>query len=155
MNSHCRPSDVLRRRGFSMIELLILIVMVGVVGGMSTGKFHSIIVQQRVLRAAAVVRTDVEAAFALASRNRRPIRVSWDATNLQLVVTDRAGALFFRRAGLGQDPYSLPPGSVTFSRSALEVYPNGLANDTLLITLSANGVTKKVWISRAGMVQSR
>ena len=44
---------------------------------------------------------------------------------------------------------------MTFSLSPYEVYPNGLAVDTLLITISKNGLTKKVWVSRAGMVQLR
>jgi hypothetical protein len=72
-------------------------------------------------------------------------------------VTDRSAATTFRRASLGQDPYGLPAGSVTFSRDTLEVYPDGLANDTLLITLSVSsaGQAKRVWVSRAGLVQQR
>jgi prepilin-type N-terminal cleavage/methylation domain-containing protein len=142
------------RRGFTILELLIVMMIACLVGGLSLGKIHNIMNQQRIIRAASVARTNIELAFALAARNRKPVRVSWDATNLQLDVTDRAGTTVFRRAGFGQ-PYGLPANSVTFSRTALEVYPDGLANDTLLITLSANNVTKTVRVSRAGLVRTQ
>lgn len=138
-----------------MLELITVLVIVGLIASMSVGRIHDIMLQQRVYRAATAVRTNVEAAWSIAARNSRPVRVTWDASTLQLDVTDRLGTTYYRKAGLGQDPYGLTSSAVTFSRSPLEVYPNGLANDTLLITLSMSGVTKKIWISRAGQVVNR
>jgi Tfp pilus assembly protein FimT len=138
-----------------LLELITVLVLVGVLASISTGKMREVMTQQRLYRASNIVQTNVEAAWALAARNRRPIQISWDARNRQMRVTDRGAATTFRRASLGQDPYGLPSGSVTFSKDTLEVYPNGLANDELLITLSAAGQTRKVWVSRAGLVQQR
>jgi prepilin-type N-terminal cleavage/methylation domain-containing protein len=143
------------RRGFSLFEVITVLVLIGVLTSISIGKMRDVMTQQRLYRASNIVQTNVEAAWALAARNRRPIRISWDAVNRQMRVTDRGATTTFRRASLGQDPYGLPPGSVTFSKDTLEVYPNGLANDTLLITLSTTGLAKKVWVSRAGLVQQR
>jgi prepilin-type N-terminal cleavage/methylation domain-containing protein len=153
--SKSRAPGLTRRAGFTLLELLVVMVIVGVISTVSVGKIHDVMIQQRVYRAASVVQTNVEAAWSIAARNSRPIRIAWDATNLQLDVTDRAGTTVYRRAGLGTNPYGLASGSVTFSRSPVEVYPNGLANDTLLITMSMSGVTKKIWVSRAGQVQQR
>lgn len=136
-----------------MLELLTVMVIVGLVSAISAGRIHDVMVQQRLTRASNVIQTNAEAAFSIAARNRRPIRITWDSTRMQLDITDRGGTTFFRRVGLGRDPYGLPPGTVKFSRSPLEVYPNGLANDTLLITLSTNSVTKKILVSRAGLVR--
>jgi prepilin-type N-terminal cleavage/methylation domain-containing protein len=143
------------RAGFTMLELLTVMVIVGLLGAMSAGRIHDIMIQQRVYRAATVVQTNVQSAWAIAGRNSRPVRIAWDASKLQLDVTDRAGTTFYRRAGLGRDPYGLASGAVSFSRTPVEVYPNGLANDTLLITISQEGVTKRIWVSRAGQVQIR
>jgi Tfp pilus assembly protein FimT len=138
-----------------LLELITVLVLVGVLTSVSFGKMRDVMTQQRLYRASNIVQTNVEAAWALAARNRRPVQISWDAVNRQMRVTDRGARTTFRRASLGQDPYGLPPGSVTFSKDTLEIYPNGLANDTLLITLSSTGQTKKVWVSRAGLVQQR
>ena len=147
-----RTNAALRaRRGFTVLELLIVMMIAVMIGGLSLGRIHNIMNQQRVNRAMASVRTNVELAFAMAERNRVPVRVSWDATNLQLDVTDRAGTTVFRRADLGQT-YGLPSGSVTFSPSVLEVYPNGLANGSLVVAFSANNLVRSVTVSRAGMI---
>jgi len=111
--------------------------------------------QQRLYRASNNVQTNVEAAWALAARNRKPIRISWDSTNRQMKITDRAGTNTFRRTSFGQDPYGLTAGTIRFSTPMVELFPDGLATDTLLITLSNFGVTKKVWVSRAGLVQQK
>jgi Tfp pilus assembly protein FimT len=138
-----------------MFEMITVLVLIGILASISIGKMRDVMTQQRLYRASNIVQTNVEAAWALAVRNRRPIQISWNAANRQMRVTDRGATTTFLRASLGQDPYGLPPGSVTFSKDTLEVYPNGLANDTLLITLSSTGQTKKVWVSHAGLVQQR
>lgn len=140
-----------RKTGFSLLELLIVLMIVGIITALSGGRVHAIIVQQRVNRAANSVQSDLEAAFAIANRNRRPIRISWDASKLQLDVTDRAGTVYYRRTPLGKD-YSFTSSNVSVSRSPIEIFPNGLANDTLLIQLSMESNVKKIRMSRAGMV---
>lgn len=144
--------DLRARRGFTILELLIVMMMACLVGGLSLGRIHNIMNQQRMSRAVSSVRTNVELAFAMAERDRKPVRISWDATNLQLDVTDRAGTTVFRRAGLGTT-YGLPANSVAFSPSVLEVYPNGLANGALQVTFTANNNIRKLFVNRAGMVR--
>src|SRR5205085_2037663 len=117
------------------------------------GRIHDLIIQQRVARAATAVQNDLEAAFAIAGRNRHPVRIVWDSTARQLGLTDRAGTTAYRHTGLGKDPYGLTGNGVSFSRSPVEVYPNGLANDTLIITFTAPNITRRVRMSRSGLVQ--
>ncbi len=153
MNYKIRTPPSAPRAGFTILELLVVMVVVGIISTISAGRIHDLLIQQRMTRAANVIQTNAEAAFAIAVRNRRPIEISWTSSTMQMQVTDRTGATAYRKVSLGRDPYGLTAGNVTFSRSPLEVYPNGLANDTLLITFSNSGVTKKVYVSRAGMVQ--
>jgi prepilin-type N-terminal cleavage/methylation domain-containing protein len=155
MTSSVFTRRVRLRRGFSILELITALVIIGVLASVSAGKVRDVMTQQRLYRASNNVQTNVEAAWALAARNRKPIRISWDSTNRQMKITDRAGTNTFRRTSFGQDPYGLMAGSIRFSTPMVEVFPDGLATDTLLITLSNFGVTKKVWVSRAGLVQQK
>jgi prepilin-type N-terminal cleavage/methylation domain-containing protein len=141
------------RPGFTMIELVLVIVIGGVVTGMALPRVRDLMAQQRVARAATAIQNDLEAAYAISSRNRRPIRIAWDAANMQMVVTDRLGTTFYRKTSLGTDAYGLRSASVAFSRSPLEIYPNGLANDTLTIALTGTNTSKRVRMTRAGMVR--
>ena len=72
---------------------------------------------------------------------------------MQLSVTDRPGTDTLRHTQLGRDAYGLSASAVTVSSSPVEVFPNGIANNTLTITLSMEHITKQVIMSRAGMVQ--
>ena len=141
------------RRGFSMIEVMLVLSMLGIIASVSLGKLHDVMVQQRVLKAASAVQNTVENAFAIATRNRRPISISWDAARMQLSITDQAGTTKFRSLSLGSDAYSLPAGAVTLTENPIAVYPNGLAADSFSVTLTAPNISKRVWVSRAGLVK--
>jgi hypothetical protein len=98
------------------------------------------------------MQNDLEAAFAIAVRNRRPIRISWNYTTQQMSVTDRAGSTVFRHTDLGMASFGLRSSDVSCSTSLVEVYPDGLASDTMTVTISRSGATKLVRMSRAGLV---
>jgi type II secretion system protein H len=147
-NSHPRR----RRSGFSLIELMVVLVIVGITSSITAGKIQQLMVQNRIQRAATSVQYDMEAAFAIAVRNRRPMRISWNSATQQMAVTDRAGTTVFRHTNLTMGSYGLRSSGVSFSASPIEVYPDGLASDTLTITISSTSLTKTVRMSRAGMV---
>ena len=148
------PPPMLRPRpGFSLLELVIVMVLAGIISGLSFGKITNLIAQQRVAKAAAAITNDLQQAFAIAGRNRRPVRIVIDTAKMQINITDRAQTTNFRRTSLGST-YNLRAANVSFYPSTpVEVYPNGLASDTLSITLSANGSTRRLRVTRAGMVQ--
>lgn len=139
------------RRGFTIIEMLAVMLIVGIVGMMSLGKIRALMVHSRLRNASISIQNDVETAFTLATRNRRPIRIYWSSDNKQMRIADRNGTIY-RKLNLGAT-YGLTTSNVTFSRSPVEVYPDGLAQDTLLITLQRYGDTSKVWMSTGGIVK--
>lgn len=141
------------RSGFTIFELITVLTIAGITAALSAGRFHAVMMQQRVARAATTVQGNLEAAFAIAARNRVPIRIVWNASTMQMGVTDRAGSIYFRKTAFGKDDFGLLPGAVSFTNNPLEVYPNGLAADTLAITISAEGNQRTIVMSRAGMVQ--
>ena len=141
------------RRGFSLLELLTVFVIVGVIAGLGIGKVGVYMAQQRVVKAAASVTNDLQQAFAIAGRVRRPVRIVIDTARMQLSITDRAQSTVMRQVSLGS-AYGLKSSNVSFYPSGpLDIYPNGLASDTLSITLRNQGYSRYIRVSRAGMVQ--
>jgi Tfp pilus assembly protein FimT len=138
-----------------MLELMVVLVTAGILSGLSMGKIADVIAQQRVTKAAAAITNDLQQAFAIAGRNRRPVRIVIDTAKMQLNITDRGQTTSFRRISL-REVYNLRAANVRFYPSTpIEVFPNGLSSDTLSITLSANGSTRRLRVTRAGMVQIR
>ena len=150
--SNSAPIHRVRRAGFTILEVMVALVIVGITSSITVGKMHQLMIQNRIQRAATTMQNDLEAAFAIAVRNRRPISISWNSSKQQMQVTDRAGTTAFRKTNLGMGSFGLRPQDVSFSRTGLEVYPDGLANDTLTITIRRNGNIKLVRMSRAGLV---
>ena len=143
------------RSGFSLIEMMVVFVIAGVLIGLSAGRISAYVTQQRVVMAAAAMQNDLQQAFAIAGRNRQPIRIVLDTTQMTLSITDRSGAMVFRHVTFGKQ-YTLNSSNVSYYPAApYEIYPNGLASDTMSITLSAKGYARNIKVSRAGMVQVR
>jgi len=67
-------------------------------------------------------------------------------------VTDRAQSTTYRSTPFGSR-YNLKSSDVSYYPSVLEVYPNGFASDTMLITLTSNGYTQRVRVTKGGTVQ--
>jgi Tfp pilus assembly protein FimT len=135
------------------MELLIVMLIMGVMAQLSMGRVHALLNQQRVVHAATAIQNDLEAAFQIAARNRKPVQIKWDSTMQQFIIGDRSGSMFYRKTNLGLQAYGFRPGAVTVSQSPLQIYPNGLAADTLVITINSQGVKKTIKMSRAGLVQ--
>jgi prepilin-type N-terminal cleavage/methylation domain-containing protein len=140
------------RPGVTLLELMVVVVIMGAVGAMSAGRVHALIIHQRITRAASAVQNNLEAAFAVSSRNRRPVRIAWDASTAQLQVTDRAGTKTYSHTNLGRDPYGLGASAISVSRSPVDVFPSGLANDELVVTITLENLIRRVRMSRAGMI---
>ena len=145
------------RRGFSILEMLVVVVLVGIVMSVAGVRVSGMLTQQRVIRAASTIQTDMEKAFAVAARNRTPMKLVYTTTDGVLVfrLTDRAGTAEYGRTDFRQ--LGLIPADITASSSEVTVFPNGFASDTLSFTISVtkNGMTttRRVRMSRAGMVK--
>ena len=144
------------RRGFTLLELLVVLVLAGVVASLSMGRFASILAHERVAKAAVGLATDVQQAFAITGRVRRPVRVRVDTSTMQLLITDRSTTTVYRQTPFGSR-YNLKSSNVRIYPSATtyEIYPNGFASDSMVITLTASGSQRSIKVSKSGMVQVR
>src|SRR4051812_11185759 len=125
-----RAAGLRARPAFSILEMLVTVILVTIlmsVAGVRVAQMRS---QQRVVRAASVIQTDLELAFALAQRNRTPTQINWTSSSYVLRIMDRTGATEFKRSNLKDSSIGLSTGDCTVSSSSVTVFPNGFASDT-------------------------
>ena len=142
------------RRAFSMLELLVVISMIGVMSMMAFGRTTSMLAGWRVSRAAQAYGEELQSAFAIVGRDRKPVRITFVQSSMELKITNRAGTVTYRRRGFGPGTeYKLEAANITPSTTTLEVFPPGLAADSLSIVISRNGKFRRVRMLRGGLVQ--
>ncbi|HEX5817971.1 MAG TPA: prepilin-type N-terminal cleavage/methylation domain-containing protein [Gemmatimonadales bacterium] len=141
------------RRGFTMIELALTVVVVGILATMAVAKVGSTISRSKVDRAASIVAADLENAFSTGGRLRQPLILSCDCPNriyrLNDVLND--GALRLER-GLGAGtPYTVT--SMTFTPATVTILPPGRLSAALEVDITVDGKTRRITMSSAGFVR--
>jgi prepilin-type N-terminal cleavage/methylation domain-containing protein len=148
------PLKWLPGRGFTLIEIAVAMVLIGIAAALAIPRITTITNENKIQRATQALQLEVQQAFALAGRNRNPVKVQWNSGSMQLQITNLAGTIVYRRAGLGTGAgYGLTSKEVTVTPATLTVFPNGLAADSLVIALKRNGYAKTLRVSRSGMVR--
>src|SRR5512141_538334 len=129
-----RRSRNSRRSGFSMLEMLIVLIIIGILAGIAIPKIGRTIQHERVNRAAQVLVQDLQNGFALAGRQRAPVRLTFTPATESYVFTDRAtGTVLQRRLMSTGSEYSLT--SMQASNTTVDVLPNGIGSTSFTVTL--------------------
>ena len=141
-----------------MIEMLVVFIVFGVSAMIAIRSVGDTLRRDRVSKAAAILSTDLEQAFALAARQRTPIRLRMVDSVQLFTVRDRTDTTVrYRRRSFGSgSEYSLD--YMLSSKDSIDVMPNGLASDTLNITLGVTTTggaryTKSIRATRGGLVR--
>lgn len=140
------------RDGFTLLELLIVLIIVGIAAGVAIPQVGRMLAQTRVQRAASVVAADLKLAHSLAGRQRQPVRIVVDAAAQVLRVrNDATTAVYSERYFHSGGEY--PVDSFATTDASVVVYPNGLSDGQLIITLGAAGRSRQILMTRAGQVR--
>lgn len=136
-----------------MIEALIVVILLGVIGSMAVPSIARSMTTTRVDRAALTVAGDVEAAFALAARSRKPVVLDVDSINRRIVIRDRAtnNVLQQRSYSLTESDYGLT--RLAPSPAVITIFPNGLASSAFTIYTFANQSLRAVRVRRTGQIR--
>jgi prepilin-type N-terminal cleavage/methylation domain-containing protein len=139
-------------RGLSLIEVLIVVSLLGALSAFGLPTVNKTIRQRRVIAASVAVSRDVETAFSLAARQRRPVRLSFDASSGEMRVTDRAATTVYRRRPLLlTSEYKLD--AVAMSPDPVEVFPNGVSSAGFTVTLTNGSFSRQVVVARTGLTR--
>ena len=141
------------RRGFTMIELALALVVIGILAAMGMAKIGTTISRSKVDRAASIVAADLENAFSTGGRLRQPLVISCDCANRIYRVNDQlnGGALRLERR-LGLDtPFTVD--SMTFTPATVTFLPPGRLSQQLQVEVTVAGKTRRIEMSSAGFVR--
>ena len=136
------------RLGFTLVEMAVAIVVASLLGIIAQQQVGPMIQRTQVNRATAVVAADLETAFSMAARQRRPIRISC-CTGVGYTLTDRAGGTVRLQRSLID--YGVT--TVSFSTTPVDVFPSGVASWADTVTIGGAGNTRRIVMTSAGLVR--
>lgn len=146
-HTEIRPNP---RRGFSLIEMLIVVVVMGILVTISAGAIGRQIARDRVMRSANVVQALVEEASQLAVRRNTPVDIVLSGDALQIVARD-AGAVIKQRS-FGPDN-DLRATIAISPATGITIFPNGRSDAALQVRVSGSGLTQVVSRTTTGIVR--
>jgi type II secretory pathway pseudopilin PulG len=145
---------MLGRSGFTMIELALTFTIIAIMAGMIAPRFVSVMRATQVSRTAAIVASDLEQAFTLAGRYRRPMRISCTCNTRTYTIADRTGGTVRLTRRLSDEDlgtmtlaFEVPVGGT------VDVFPSGVSTALLRVRITSGNSTKAVTLSTAGHVR--
>ena len=138
------------RSGFSLIELMVVVSLVGILVAISANSMGQQIARDRVLRSANVAQGMLSEATALAVRRRAPVTVTLSGTSLR--IRDRATSTVLKQRNFGPT-FDLRATLVMSPAGGITIFPSGRANAAISITLSGSGASTVVSRTATGIVR--
>ena len=141
------------RSGFSVIELIAIVAILGIMASVAGPAMSRIVRHQRTDRAATIFTSDLQNAFAVAARQRMPVRIQADNVNRSYQFVDRTTGTVLRIRTFYGDTSEYKLSALTFNPATLDVFPSGVSSAPLTISLANGDYTKQITASTAGFVR--
>ena len=141
------------RLGFSMVELIAVASIIAVMALVSGPAMSRIVRHNRANRAATIITSDLQNAFAVAARQRQPVRIQADETTKSYQFIDRkTGAVLRIRTFYGDtSEYRLT--KLKFTPATTDVYPSGVSSGPITIDLANGDYARRITASSAGFIR--
>jgi len=141
------------RGGFSLFEMLIVVAILGIMATMVGPAMSRIVRHNRVNRAATVIASDLQNAFAVAARQREPVRIQADAATRSYQFIDRKSGAVLRIRTFYGDTSEYRLTKLEFSPTTIDVFPSGVSSAAVTIDLANGDYTKQIKASTAGFIR--
>lgn len=140
------------RAGFTLVEALIAIVILGILVGAVAPVVSRRISHSRVNDAAHLLAADLETALSLAGRQRSPVRITVDPAQRTVLITDRGtGNVITRRSYGPASEFKVE--TLTASPASVDLLPQGMATSAATLMVGIGSYSRQVTLSRAGLVR--
>jgi type II secretory pathway pseudopilin PulG len=142
-------------RGFTMVEMAFVFAIVGIMALMVMPRIQRVLQASQVSRAAATVATDLERAFTLAGRYRKPMRLACVCGSGTYTVADRTGGTV-RLARNLVNGGELGTMTLTFSETPVDIFPSGvvsIAGPPFVVRVTSGLSTRGITMTTAGQVR--
>jgi type II secretion system protein H len=139
--------------GFTIMEMLVVVAILGILATIMAPAISRITRHQRVNRAAMVITADLQNAFAVAARQREPVRIQADAPSRSYQFIDRKTGNVLRIRTFYGDTSEYKLSTLVFTPSTIDVFPSGTSSDFLTIDLANGDYTKQITASTAGFIR--
>jgi type II secretory pathway pseudopilin PulG len=149
------PRGIHSRLGFTMVEMAFVFVLIGLMTAMAMPKMRRTIQASQVNRSASIIAGDMEQAFTLAARFRKPMRLTCACgVGGTYTLADLTGGTVRLTRRLGQDA---DLGTVTLAftpaGTPIDIFPSGVSTAALTVRITSGTSTKAVSLSTAGIVR--
>lgn len=141
------------RDGFTLTELLVVLILMGIAGGFAAIQIGKGMAQTRAQRASGMIATDLKLAHSLAARSRNPIRISVDTAGKVFRVVDHAAATVYSERHFGPEGDVPVQYMLATPDTFVIVYPNGFADKGVSITIRAGDNRRTVSMTRPGQIR--
>ena len=141
------------RLGFSMIEIIAIVAILGIMASVAGPAMSRIVRHNRVNRATTVITSDLQNAFAVAARQREPVRIQADATTRSYQFVDRKTGAVLRIRTFYGDTSEYRLNTLVFAPATVDVFPNGVSSAPLTVDLANGDYSKQITVSTAGFVR--
>ena len=135
-----------------MVEMALTIVIIALLTAISMPRIGTLLSHSRVNHSTAVVASDLQTAFAMAGRQRRPVRLTCVCDSVLYRVADRAGGTVRLNRALRGDAESGVT-ALAFSTTPVDIFPSGVASTPLTVTISAGTYARQITMTTAGQVR--
>ena len=135
-----------------MIELALTLTLIAIMTAMMVPKIGRIMQATRINREIAIVVQDLEQAFTIAARYRKPMRLSCTCGTQTYTIADRTGGTvrLSRRLGADADLGTL---TLTFSADPVDIFPSGVATAPDTVRITSGTSTRAVVLTTGGQVR--
>ena len=140
-------------RGFSIIELIAVVSIIGILAMMAGPAMSRIVRHQRTNRAATVIAADLGNAFAVAARQRQPVRIQADAATRSYQFIDRKTNAVLRIRTFYGDTSEYRLTKLIFTPATIDVFPSGISSSAITVDLANGDYSKKISASTAGFIR--